>query len=247
MERIEPWEAGADDPMGGAAFLAAWEASRWRPPAERPAALLAAVAGAAEGAGGAPDPAALPLGERDRRLLELRLAALGPDLDLRGDCPACGETLELTVDGRELLASYGETDPTDGDELEVGALAVRLRPVTGRDLAEMAEMTTADPQAAADRLLERCVLSATRNGEPVAPAGFDDDERRAISAALEAADPAADLRLDLACPSAITAIGRPSTWRTWSPPSSTTSPGACYGTWRRWPEATAGGKPTSSR
>src|SRR5689334_13952902 len=44
----------------------------------------------------------LPLGERDRRLLQLREEALGSRLEGLAQCPGCGETLDVAVDGRDL-------------------------------------------------------------------------------------------------------------------------------------------------
>lgn len=176
-------------------MLDVWEQTRLRTPAEKPLALLEAVATAT-----GDDPRTWPLGIRDRRLLELRLQWLGPHVELRIDCPNCTEALELTVDGRELLSTYadpgsfGETLPA---EVSLGDLTVRLRPVTGGDLVRAGHAP--DAAEAELRLLEACVLEARRDDEPVPMAALTDEDRTALADALKELDPHAEILLDLSC------------------------------------------------
>lgn len=184
--------------IGDAVLLDAWERSRQRPAPEKPLALLEALqtAGADETV---EDPSALPLGTRDRRLLELRLQLLGSALELTIDCPSCAETLEMTVDARELLDAYGEPGAREAHprDVSLGDLTVRLRPVNGSDLARAGQ--AADSREAEACLLERCVLEARRDGEPVSVDDFDDEQREALAAALGELDPDAEILLDLSC------------------------------------------------
>lgn len=124
---------------------------------------------------------------------------LGPNLELRADCASCGETLEMIVDGRELLRGYTEpvSPKTQSAEVSRGDLTARLRPVTGGDLVRAGQ--AADSREAEACLLEGCVLEARRDGEPVSVDDFDDEEREALAATLEELDPDAEILLDLSC------------------------------------------------
>lgn len=194
LEPKAPWEDGPSA-SPDAALLDAWERSLGRPPAERPLVLLDAAAG---GGARAPAVADLPLGQRDRRLLELRLRLFGPRFELRSDCPSCGEALELSLDGDELLAHQQPAAVGTETEVECGGLAARLRPVTGGDLVLAA--AAADAAAAERLLLAACVVEARRDGQAVTLDELDDGERQALAAALADLDPGAEVRLDVACP-----------------------------------------------
>ena len=122
---------------------------------------------------------ALPLGERDGRLLALRTATFGRTLTAVSACPQCGERCEMEIDAE---AFEGET------RAEVEAFGVRLRVPNGYDA--LAAITSDDPRHA---LLTRCVVagdSSALDGEAVA----------VIETELERADPRADIRLALVCP-----------------------------------------------
>jgi hypothetical protein len=137
--------------LTGELLLAAWEDGTAGPEFRRPLALLA------HGLPGL-DPAALsalPLAARDLALLRLRGATFGPALAVYGACPACGERLEFTLDVRELAASLEAAATAGPAEWAEDGRAWQLRPVTTDDLA--AALTAADPDAAQDLLLSRCV------------------------------------------------------------------------------------------
>lgn len=129
----------------------------------------------------------LPLGAVNRALLSLREACFGAHFDATCDCEKCGERLEIALDLRQLLAEVSEHAP---DEFEVGAL--RFRAPTSRDLASVARETEAD--AAAMKLLEKCCLSPLRQ-----PADQLTGLLAEAGAALEAIDPATDIRLAVGC------------------------------------------------
>jgi hypothetical protein len=140
--------------------------------------------------------AELPLGERDRRLLRLRAATLGPRLEAQARCPACKETAEVDLDTAELLAT-GEAVPEL--ELRRDDLRVRVRPVMSRDL--LAAEVCDGVEEVRRRIAERCLLAAWRSEEPVDPADLAPWELDLVAEALAAADSGAELLLDLSCPS----------------------------------------------
>jgi hypothetical protein len=157
--------------LSAAATLDLWEAAGRLGPVER-ALALAAVAEPAE----VDELARLPLGRRDA--LILRLA--GRALEATATCPACGETAEFSVDTAALLARDASA------ALDVG---VQWRPVDSTDLAAASEAPDA---AAAERvLLERCVTSEVE---------LSDDVRAELAEAMAAADPLAEVLVDVVCP-----------------------------------------------
>lgn len=179
-------------------LLNAWERGQGEGPTLRALALLAAA-----------DPetpweelCALPLGERDRRLLAVREGTLGRRIESVARCPGCGEPLDVTLDTRELRGGGSEGEvPVGGELCRDGALTLRFRLPNSLDL--LAAERCADVQEGRRRLAERCVVEARRDGEPVpagVPASLDEDDVAALAAALAAADPGAELLLELRCP-----------------------------------------------
>ncbi len=177
-------------------LLDAWERGQGEGPTLRALALLAAA-----------DPetpweelCALPLGERDRRLLEVREGTLGRRIESVARCPGCGERLDLTLDTRELRGSEGEV-PAEGELRRDGALTLRFRLPNSLDL--LAAERCADVEEGRRRLAERCVTAVLRDGEPVPSdpsASLDEAGVAALAAALAVADPGAELLLELRCP-----------------------------------------------
>ena len=139
--------------------------------APAPARALAMLA-AAEPSASADDLLDLPLGERDRRLLALHRAGFGDAARATCACPACEVQLEIDLSGLELPAA-------------VAGSAAGVRPVDSR--AMLAASAAGSPEAAEAVLRAHCT-----GGRDLAPETLD--------AELERLDPAADLRVELACP-----------------------------------------------
>jgi hypothetical protein len=178
-------------------LLDAWERGQGEGPTLRALALLAAA-----------DPetsweelCALPLGERDRRLLALREGTLGRRIESVARCPGCGEPLDVTLDTRELRGggSAGEGEiPAEGELCRDSALTLRFRLPNSLDL--LAAERCAGVEEARRLLAERCVVEASRGGKPASLDALDDEDVAALAAALAAADPGAELLLELRCP-----------------------------------------------
>jgi len=179
--------------LGAQALLQAWEQAQPLHPLQRADVLLGLawpeVAPTAWGT--------LPIGTRDAHLFTLFEAWFGATLDLRVDCPACGEALELalrTTDLRPEPPDAGASIPPlqcDGYEL-----AYRL---PGSDDL-VALLDTDDPDTAMARLLDRCVLQARRAGMPVAAAALPPPVIERLQQNMAVRDSGADLRVVLACP-----------------------------------------------
>jgi hypothetical protein len=165
-------------------LLSLWEEGQVRHPIDR-ALLLCAWA--------RPDIAAdrfasLPLGLVNAGLLKMRVAMFGQRVELQVECEHCGELLEVPLDIVELTAGASEHEA--GAYIEVDGFRFRLP--ASRDLAAIAYEL--DTEAAALRLLDACCLERPDGDSATAEALARADEQ------LEAADPLADPRLDVACP-----------------------------------------------
>ncbi|MFI6007778.1 hypothetical protein ACIBAG_02950 [Streptomyces sp. NPDC051243] len=178
---------------GAAELLATWEAGLAEAPTGR-ALLLHRTARPDVDAASLP---VLPVGEREADLFALRRALFGERMQVRLACSACGEDMEFDLDAGEFARSLGGPG-TPGDSV------VRVRQ-DGWDvefrLPGVADLTAAaraaDPRAA---LLARCLVSAVRDGSAVAAADLPVPVQRRIAQAVEAADPGADVTLNVGCP-----------------------------------------------
>lgn len=170
-------------------LLDVWERGRRRSAIDRTLLMLAA--------GGIVDSAeALTVGERDRKILGLRAATFGDDLDAVAPCPRCGERCAFTLSCSALLLPERRGDIT---RWRHGTWTARVRPPTVADLAAAATRLTEEDAEAS--LLERCVDDLRDGGASTvaAVAMAPSDVRDALAAAVAGIDPQADLALHLRC------------------------------------------------
>ncbi len=159
----------------------------------------------------------VPLGERDTELYALRRRLFGERLDVRVGCPGCHEEMEFALDVATLVGTGGTRPQRQPLRVESGQWVVRLRlPTPGDLLAIVSKAGSEAGGAAGDEaggsepsgpaggvrqvLLQRCVLEATRAGEPVGVAELPESVLERVSAAAEEADPHADVRMAAPCP-----------------------------------------------
>jgi hypothetical protein len=176
-----------------AELLDVWEAGASAPPARRMLRLLAAAGPEATD----DELLALPLGRRDGRLLGLYERLFGAPVTILAPCPACGERLESRFPVTGLRV--GGDDPADPvHTVMTDGYEVSFRLPVSADLLALAD----DPGAEARSvLLARCVMQARdAAGRPVAAAALPGHVVAAIAEGMAAADPQADVQLDLACP-----------------------------------------------
>jgi hypothetical protein len=139
------------------------------------------------------------VGRRDADLLRLRAATFGRELRSRVTCGACGEALEFTLDALALLpAETSVATPTLLVEAE--GLTIHFRAPNAADLVAVAQGAHASLASAREALLARCVLAATRAGQPVSTSTLSPAAQQAVVRAMAEADPGAELRLALRCP-----------------------------------------------
>ena len=168
-ELLDRWEAGLAQPR--------WEWAR-------------AIVAAADPALTADSLDAMTVGERDRRLLDLRESIFGSQLACRSRCPMCGESVEMTVDIAMLRVDVTRSLETTVD---VPEYSLRVRIPNLKDLGHAARAP--DVQAMRDVLLDRCVTGGSAGIAEVPAAAL-----QRIVDTMAAADPQANVQLDLKCP-----------------------------------------------
>jgi hypothetical protein len=172
--------------------LTAFQRCRSHPPLERALAVLELAERELEDEA----LAALPVGERDGRLLDLFAATFGRWIEGLAACPACGERLEVAFDAASIRVQAGED--TEPFELERPPYRLLLRLPTSADLRSLP--TGAGLEEARRALAEGCVLEAYLRDRAVALEGLPEELVAAAGEAMAVRDPQADVRLDLVCP-----------------------------------------------
>lgn len=189
---------GARGSLDAPQILNLWEEGRTLHPIDRALTLLtAAFPGVAW-----ETLAALPIGERDAALLELRRDLFGNQLEGDSQCSSCGRQVEFQADIAELLASANR-------DLYSGNRGGTLRLPEGRSLefrlpdsVDLSLLVGADSPEGARRLLaERCLAMGGEGSDAGGGAEpLTDEVIAALSVAMEECDPLADIQFDLACP-----------------------------------------------
>jgi hypothetical protein len=199
-----------------AALLDAWEHGRDASPGERGLILL----GVAHPEASASNLSDWPVGRRDAALLAFSERLFGPRLPAQAHCPRCAALLELEVDIARLAAAASR-DAANAFVFESGGFRVTWRLPNAGDLAMLGRRTSdrAD-DAPTDRwLLDRCIVAvecgdATDDAEPEAasalavtaaqpiriPAEIAAALASEMTETIAAADPLAEIALELACP-----------------------------------------------
>lgn len=135
----------------------------------------------------------LPLGRRDRLLLQLRAATFGPRVDLGTTCPECRDAVAISLTAAALTVEPAEEETTT---VRLGEARFRLRPVTSRDLAAIAGLH--DPAQAHQALACRCL-------EPIGsaddtPLRLSEESLEIVASHLADLDPQSDIFAMLDCP-----------------------------------------------
>lgn len=162
-------------------LLDAWERAAPLDPTGRALVLLTAATSDVDAV------AALPVGARDARLLDLHASLFGPELEAVVACPACGERLELAFTVDQVRTG----PPRPVEVMRLDGYEVSVRAPDSRDLAAVAGL---DPAAAEAALLQRCVSVVDSSPDYLPASALD-----AVEEAMLAADPQADVRIALTC------------------------------------------------
>ncbi|WP_141340270.1 hypothetical protein [Bradyrhizobium sp. USDA 3458] len=140
------------------------------------------------------DLAGLPLADRDRRLIELRLATFGDTLSCIANCPGCGQPLEFELEASSLLDGLGAASAPEA--LTFQGWEINLRPLDSRDLAAAARTGNREQAAA---LLVCRALDVLRRPEGDDGSDVPDAIRRAAEDRICQREAAEDIVLNLGC------------------------------------------------
>jgi hypothetical protein len=140
------------------------------------------------------DPASLPVGLRDARLLMLRERLFGPRLQNQAICPACSLPVEWETQTTDLLLQ--EPDPVLPDtdyRLTIEGYQVRFRLPDSTDLAGLTD-------AAGAGILLNCITEARLQDQAISPSLLPASVLAALDQRMAELDPQADVRMQLSCP-----------------------------------------------
>lgn len=174
-------------------LLNAWEMACGRSGSERSLWLLQAASGDQS----LEQLAQLPIGERDARLLALRETVFGARLESVVRCPACGESLELSLHVSDLRVPT-PADPGESLTRRRDGYEIRFRLPNTEDL--IALEACSDEAAGRRLLLERCIADARRDEGVLETDRIPEELVADIVQGMANADPQGQVELDLSCP-----------------------------------------------
>jgi hypothetical protein len=138
------------------------------------------------------------LGERTVTLLRLHEAMFGAGADLVSQCPSCEMAVQFTVNCADLLEQIPETTTETAHRIDVREYAIEFRLPSGADVA--ATSKEVGDEDFARRMLERCVIACTRDGEQIGLHDLPIEALDAVSRRMEALDPGATVSFAVDCP-----------------------------------------------
>jgi hypothetical protein len=140
------------------------------------------------------NPADLPVGQRDRRLIALRVTTLGAVARGRTWCPACGAHLQARVHLPSVLAAPAET-PGPYSVVVDGRMVVFRLPTSDDLRIARSAAACGDGTGARHALLTACVRSVDGRPDVELPPGL----AREVVAAMAATDALVDVTIRLTC------------------------------------------------
>lgn len=143
--------------------------------------------------------AILSIGQRDRRLLQLRQRLFGQQLLTTAMCPECSERIEWQSSIADYLMPCDEENETKTEnEFETEDYFFRFRLPNSLDLA--AVIGCENSQTAQQLLLSRCVLLIEHSGSSCSVDQIPESIVEKINQQFETLDPQAEIQINLSCP-----------------------------------------------
>ena len=139
----------------------------------------------------------LSIGQRDSQLMSLREWTFGAQVFSVLNCPACTERMELKFNLNDIQESVNQR--VEPMTLNCAGYKVKFRLPNSADLLSLIE--TDDDQQNEAKLLQRCILSATRKRKPESWERLPEQVQAAVIAQMSEADPQANIKLGLNCAS----------------------------------------------
>jgi hypothetical protein len=170
-------------------LLNLWDSGRGRDHTTRALLLL----GADDAAPDLPD---LPIGERDRRLFDLRRRIFGSRIESVEPCPSCQARLEIAFELDDVRVAHGNHHERQFT-VEMDGFRLDVRLPTSRDLLAIRDRSDLDDARRA--LLTRCVAGIDGTSPLSDPARIPEPVLEALSRTIAEHDPQAEVLLDLRC------------------------------------------------
>lgn len=181
--------------IDGKTLLALWESVLAQPAADRSDALLQAAPRNA-----AP---ARSLGERTARLAGLHTELFGRELELLSHCPTCGTVAQFSGDCEAIAAQMSpQITNVPQHRLEIHGHFIDFRMPDSADIAIASG--GAGNEDFTQRLLDRCVLGCSYEGNAVPARQLPVPVLDALSQHMEMLDPGASVSFALECPQCAT-------------------------------------------
>lgn len=140
--------------------------------------------------------AALSIGQRDARLLELREKTFGNKLQGFAQCSHCGEHLEFAITTADIRVA----DTNNGIEPVIHYQGERIRFRLPDSVDLLAINQTDDPIQASIKLVRRCLISVGDDAFNADGNDLPQDMIIAIANHMSLCDPQAEVLLSLRCP-----------------------------------------------
>lgn len=143
--------------------------------------------------------AKLSIGNRDARLLQLRVLLFGNRLQNVAQCPKCTETLEWEMEVSDIqLNSLPLTTPSDAFHLEVEDFKVQFRLLNSEDMIKASSWPAyqEDPK----KILTDCILNIQKAGKDFQADPIPERILEAINNQMPKLDPQANINIGLNCP-----------------------------------------------
>jgi hypothetical protein len=180
-------------PPSAMQLLEVWEAGHRHSPVECALNLLAAATPEST----LESLADLSIGQRNFSLLQLRASMFGSALTCFAACSRCGEHVELTFDVVDISVE-GAAGATGSVTVQIDDCELEVRIPTSRDL--LAVVGSGDIATIRQRLLERCIVTAKRRGEPLPTTELPETVIAAVARRVAEEDAQAEVRLAMTCP-----------------------------------------------
>lgn len=186
------------------ALLRAWEAGQGRHPVDQALAMLALALPETS----RDELASLPVGRRDAHLLAIYERTFGSHIEGLVDCPQCGNTLEFSL----LVADIQQPPAAEMKDhiyrLSAAGYQLQFRLPNSFDLAAIALPAGKLPALQADSdltpvrdlLIQRCLVQATLENEPVRASDLPEPVIDALVREMAAYDPQAEVQFNFTCP-----------------------------------------------
>jgi hypothetical protein len=176
--------------IGPDVLLALWEAALGQPAGDRDDALLRGWFKHVE--------PVRTLGERNARLMELHARLFEREIELLSHCPACGTAVQFSADCGSLAEQMQPRLDESPHRLDVQGHVIEFR-LPDRDDIAIASGEESDDDFA-QRLLDRCVLACTHEGEHFGARELPASVLDTLSQHMESLDPGASVSFAIECP-----------------------------------------------